>query len=170
MITRLMAVLIIVVRNLKHCQVCAPLGDGCDGCYLISRAPRRWDQREGWHAEILPGLGGAKADGPIAEMPCCFWKSEICLKRSRRMDSWHSILNKITLVHMIECMIGAFLQAEKSLAGRTMTLVALQLALQVSFGSIDVLLSFHTKWLLHSVRLYLVCAVHNFGFGCEFPK
>ncbi|CAK9067333.1 unnamed protein product [Durusdinium trenchii] len=36
-------------------EVCAPLGDGCDGCYLISRAPRRWDQREGWHAEILPG-------------------------------------------------------------------------------------------------------------------
>ena len=32
------------------------LGDGCDGCYLISRAPRRWDQREGWHAEILPGV------------------------------------------------------------------------------------------------------------------
>lgn len=37
-------------------QVCTPLGDGCDGCYLISRAPRRWDQREGWHAEILPGV------------------------------------------------------------------------------------------------------------------
>lgn len=31
-----------------------------------------------------------------------------------------------------------FVQDEKSLAGRTMTLVALQLALQVSFGSIDV--------------------------------
>ncbi|OLP87432.1 hypothetical protein AK812_SmicGene31336 [Symbiodinium microadriaticum] len=36
-------------------EVCAPLGDGCDGCYLVSRAPRRWDQRQGWHAEILPG-------------------------------------------------------------------------------------------------------------------
>ena len=112
-----MAVLIIIVVNYfapqpQHCQVCAPLGDGCDGCYLISRAPRRWDQREGWHAEILPGRG--------------------------RMDSWHSLLNKITLVRMIECMIGAFAQAEKSLAGRTMTLVALRLALQVSFGSIDV--------------------------------
>jgi len=36
-------------------EVCAPLGDGCDGCYLITRAPRRFDQRDGWHAEVLPG-------------------------------------------------------------------------------------------------------------------
>mmetsp|Transcript_25797 Transcript_25797/g.56103 ORF Transcript_25797/g.56103 Transcript_25797/m.56103 type:complete len:560 (-) Transcript_25797:66-1745(-) len=36
-------------------EVCAPLGDGCDGCYLIKRAPRRFDERPGWHAEILPG-------------------------------------------------------------------------------------------------------------------
>lgn len=36
-------------------EVCAPLGDGCDGCYLIRRAPRRFAERPGWHAEVLVG-------------------------------------------------------------------------------------------------------------------
>eukprot|EP00438_Fugacium_kawagutii_P001952 Skav224099 [mRNA] locus=scaffold4565:134127:136147:- [translate_table: standard] len=52
-------------------EVCAPLGDGCDGCYLISRAPRRWDQREGWHAEILSGreeLGWQDNTGDLANL------------------------------------------------------------------------------------------------------
>lgn len=36
-------------------EVCTPLGDGCEGCYLISRAPRRFTERPGWHAEVLEG-------------------------------------------------------------------------------------------------------------------
>lgn len=36
-------------------EVCAPMGNGCEGCYLIRRAPRRLTEREFWHAEILPG-------------------------------------------------------------------------------------------------------------------
>ncbi|CAJ1379986.1 unnamed protein product [Effrenium voratum] len=52
-------------------EVCAPLGDGCDGCYLISRAPRRWDQREHWHAEVLPGreeLGWSSNETGVANL------------------------------------------------------------------------------------------------------
>ena len=33
-------------------EVCAPLGEGCLGCYLIARAPALRDH-EGWYAEIL---------------------------------------------------------------------------------------------------------------------
>jgi len=36
-------------------EVCAPLGDGCEGCYLVRRAPRRFAERSGWHAEVLEG-------------------------------------------------------------------------------------------------------------------
>jgi len=36
-------------------EVCAPLGDGCEGCYLIKRAPRRFAERPGWHAAIIEG-------------------------------------------------------------------------------------------------------------------
>jgi len=36
-------------------EVCAPLGDGCDGCYLIKRAPTRFAERPGWHAEVMQG-------------------------------------------------------------------------------------------------------------------
>lgn len=36
-------------------ELCAPLGDGCDGCYLIKRAPRTFTQRVGWHAEVIEG-------------------------------------------------------------------------------------------------------------------
>lgn len=39
-------------------EVCSPLGDGCDGCYMVKRAPRRWAERVGWHAEILEGREG----------------------------------------------------------------------------------------------------------------
>jgi len=49
-------------------EVCAPLGDGCDGCYLVRRAPRRFSERPGWHAEVLPGredLGWDQA--PLSE-------------------------------------------------------------------------------------------------------
>jgi len=36
-------------------EVCTPLGDGCEGCYLVKRAPREFTERPGWHAEILEG-------------------------------------------------------------------------------------------------------------------
>lgn len=36
-------------------EVCAPLGDGCDGCYHIKRAPRRFAERPCWHAEVIEG-------------------------------------------------------------------------------------------------------------------
>lgn len=36
-------------------ELCAPLGDGCDGCYLVKRAPRTFTERPGWHAEVLDG-------------------------------------------------------------------------------------------------------------------
>jgi len=35
-------------------EVCSPLGAGCDGCYLIKRAPRRFDSKPDWHAEVIP--------------------------------------------------------------------------------------------------------------------
>lgn len=49
-------------------EVCAPLGDGCDGCYRMAKKPRRgFVEKQGWHAEIFesraaelpedPGLG-----------------------------------------------------------------------------------------------------------------
>mmetsp|Transcript_12494 Transcript_12494/g.35589 ORF Transcript_12494/g.35589 Transcript_12494/m.35589 type:complete len:569 (+) Transcript_12494:74-1780(+) len=44
-------------------EVCAPLGDGCDGCYLVGRAPRRFSERPGWHAEILEGREDLGWDG-----------------------------------------------------------------------------------------------------------
>ena len=35
-------------------ETCAPVGDGCDGCYLIQKkAPREFSDRPGWHAEII---------------------------------------------------------------------------------------------------------------------
>lgn len=35
-------------------EVCAPLGDGCDGCYRIKKKPRRgYTERQLWHAEIF---------------------------------------------------------------------------------------------------------------------
>lgn len=36
-------------------ELCTPLGDGCDGCYLTWRAPRRFTERDGWHAEVIAG-------------------------------------------------------------------------------------------------------------------
>ena len=40
-------------------ETCAPVGDGCDGCYLIhKRAPREFSDRPGWHAEIIESRAG----------------------------------------------------------------------------------------------------------------
>eukprot|EP00927_Polykrikos_kofoidii_P000587 TRINITY_DN10214_c0_g1_i1.p1 TRINITY_DN10214_c0_g1~~TRINITY_DN10214_c0_g1_i1.p1 ORF type:complete len:614 (-),score=84.05 TRINITY_DN10214_c0_g1_i1:141-1886(-) len=36
-------------------EVCAPLGDGCEGCYLIKRAPKQFTDRPGWNAEVIAG-------------------------------------------------------------------------------------------------------------------
>jgi len=47
------------------------LGDGCDGCYLISRAPRQYSERSGWHAEIIAGreqLGWDQQAGSVDNM------------------------------------------------------------------------------------------------------
>lgn len=52
-------------------EVCVPLGDGCEGCYLIRRAPRRFAERLGWHAEVIQGrdsLGWDPAAGSTANM------------------------------------------------------------------------------------------------------
>eukprot|EP00928_Gymnodinium_smaydae_P073066 TRINITY_DN56324_c0_g1_i1.p1 TRINITY_DN56324_c0_g1~~TRINITY_DN56324_c0_g1_i1.p1 ORF type:complete len:643 (+),score=133.29 TRINITY_DN56324_c0_g1_i1:51-1979(+) len=54
-------------------EVCAPLGDGCEGCYLVRRAPRRFTTRQGWNAEVLSGRedlgwGDGAADVGAANM------------------------------------------------------------------------------------------------------
>eukprot|EP00927_Polykrikos_kofoidii_P000588 TRINITY_DN10214_c0_g2_i1.p1 TRINITY_DN10214_c0_g2~~TRINITY_DN10214_c0_g2_i1.p1 ORF type:complete len:592 (-),score=74.44 TRINITY_DN10214_c0_g2_i1:276-1979(-) len=36
-------------------EVCYPLGDGCNGCYLIKRAPKRFTKRPDWNAEVIAG-------------------------------------------------------------------------------------------------------------------
>lgn len=48
-------------------EVCAPLGDGCDGCYMVKRAPKRLTERDGWHAEVLEGREELGWDGNASD-------------------------------------------------------------------------------------------------------
>ena len=57
----------------EHCaawEVCAPLGNGCDGCYLVSRSPPGGVvDSNGWHAEVVrPEL--ERLTGPMTTTQC----------------------------------------------------------------------------------------------------
>lgn len=55
-------------------EVCAPLGDGCEGCYLVTRAPRQFAERPGWHAAVLEG----REDLGWSEEPATAMTAEEC--------------------------------------------------------------------------------------------